>query len=71
MGQSFQANRSAVLHQYVPLLFTLVMKELRHENKQKIEEACKILIEQGMQVEMFKEHVITLLLDANSGEMFN
>lgn len=62
-GVAFQADRKSFLHQYIPLVFQLVIKHLETGCKDEILKACEILVCQGMSAEMFKEHVITLLMD--------
>lgn len=68
-GASFQADRNSFLLWYVPLLFTLVLQKLQLGTKQDITEAAAILVDQGVSVELFKDNILTLLMDC-SADMF-
>ena len=68
-GASFLAGRHAYLHEYVPLIFRLIIKHLT-SNKEDVLQAIDIMKQQGLTVETFKEHVLTLLLDT-SGTLYN
>lgn len=68
-GYSFQAGRNAFLHEYVPLIFRILIKYLT-QSKDDIVKAIEIMKQQGLSAETFKEHVLTLLLDT-SGDIYN
>ncbi len=68
-GGSFQAGRYGYLHEYVPLIFRMIIKHLT-PNKEEVIQAVQIMKQQGLSAEMFKEHVLTLLLDT-SGDQFS
>ena len=70
MGAEFQASRKAVLVEYVPLLYQMVMKELKKGEKDSVLEAVKTLQSQHLNVELFKENIITMLMDS-SGAIYN
>jgi hypothetical protein len=68
-SSSFQAGRRAYLCEYVPLIYQLVVKKLT-ENKEDVLEAVETIKQQGLNVELFKENILSLLMDT-SADIFN
>ena len=68
-GSSFQAGRRAYLCEYVPLIYQLVVKKLT-EKKEDVLEAVDTIKQQGLNVEFFKENILSLLMDT-SADIFN
>lgn len=65
-----QANSRAILFEYVPLIFELMMDKIRTGAKTEIVRAVELMIAFGITMDNFKEHYVGLLMGGEE-EQFN
>ena len=59
-GVNIQANKRACLTEYVPLFFYLIYSLVVDGKKDDVIEACNVMRDLGLPLEVFKEHILGL-----------
>eukprot|EP00347_Sterkiella_histriomuscorum_P014045 403362369 len=70
-GHHLYTVKKAIQFEHVTLIFELVIKLLQTGQSPNILEAVSILIDLGLNVDMFKEHIVTVLPNQERADLFN